>query len=153
MRQLIKGWLGEKMTAFGVWLKLDPEVCRRIHNVILPARNGTTKIDHIVVSIYGLFLIETKNMDGWIFGSAQQETWTQQFFTKKVDPCLHLKSSKDLSLEIFEHARSHNTGKCVGTTEFEGQDICRVLTMACHEKRFLVFAYEPAKCISRLSMT
>jgi len=109
MRELIKGWLGEKMTTFGMWLKLEQEVYRRVHNVILPARNGTTQIDHVVVSIYGLFVIETKNMEGWIFGSAQQETWTQQFFTKKVDPCLHLKSSKDFSLEIFEHARSHNT--------------------------------------------
>ena len=83
MRELIKGWLGERMTAFGMWLKLDPEVYRRIHNVILPVRNGTTQIDHVVVSIYGLFVIETKNMDGWIFGSAQQETWTQQLFSKK----------------------------------------------------------------------
>jgi hypothetical protein len=71
------------MTAVGIWLKLDPKVYRRIHNVILPARNGTTQIDHVVVSIYGLFVIETKNMDGWIFGTAQQETWTQQFFSKK----------------------------------------------------------------------
>jgi restriction system protein len=71
------------MTAFGMWLKLDPEVYRRIHNIVLPACNGTTQIDHVVVSIYGLFVIETKNMDGWIFGSAQQETWTQQFFKKK----------------------------------------------------------------------
>ena len=71
------------MTAFGMWLKLEPEVYRRIYNVILPARNGTTQIDHVVVSIYGLFVIETKNMDGWIFGSAQQETWTQQFFKRK----------------------------------------------------------------------
>jgi Nuclease-related domain len=38
-----------------------------------PARNGTTQIDHVVVSIYGLFVIETKNMDGWIFGSAHQD--------------------------------------------------------------------------------
>jgi len=51
--------------------------------VILPARNGTTQIDHVLVSIYGLFVIETKNRDGWIFGSVQQETWTQQFFKKK----------------------------------------------------------------------
>jgi restriction system protein len=34
-------------------------------------------------AFYGLFVVETKNMDGWIFGSAQQETWTQQFFKKK----------------------------------------------------------------------
>jgi restriction system protein len=83
MRELIKGWLGEKMTTFGMWLKLDREVYRRVHNVILPARNGTTQIDHVVVPIYGLFVIETKNMDGWIFGSAEQQTWTQQFFKKK----------------------------------------------------------------------
>ncbi len=84
MRELIKGWLGEKMTTFGMWLKLEQEVYRRVHNVILPARNGTTQIDHVVVSIYGLFVIETKNMEGWIFGSAQQETCTQQFFKKKA---------------------------------------------------------------------
>jgi restriction system protein len=83
MRELIKGWLGEKMTAFGIWLKLDPERYRRIHNVILQARNGTTQIDHVVVSTYGLFVIETKNMDGWIFGSAEQEMWTKQLFRKK----------------------------------------------------------------------
>jgi restriction system protein len=68
---------------YWMWLKLGPKVYRRVHNVILPARNGTTQIDHVVVSIYGLFVIETKNMDGWIFGSTQQETWTQQFFKKK----------------------------------------------------------------------
>jgi restriction system protein len=83
MRELIKGRLGEKITAFGLWLKLDPRVYRRIHNVILPGRNNTAQIDHVIVSIYGLFVMETKNMDGWIFGSAQQETWTQQFFKKK----------------------------------------------------------------------
>jgi restriction system protein len=83
MRELIKGWLGEKMVAFGMWLKLDKKVYRRVDDVILPARNGTTQIDHVIVSIYGLFVIETKNMDGWIFGSPDQETWTQQFFSKK----------------------------------------------------------------------
>ena len=83
MRELIKGWLGEKMTAFGMWLKLDAEMYRRVHNVILQARNGTTQIDHVVVSIYGLIVIETKNMEGWIFGSAEQEMWTQQLFRKK----------------------------------------------------------------------
>jgi len=83
MRNLIKGWLGEKMTTFGIWMRLDPEVYRRIHNVIVPASNGTTQIDHVLVSIYGIFVIETKNLDGWIFGSGEQETWTQSFFAKK----------------------------------------------------------------------
>lgn len=71
------------MTTFGMWLKLDPKVYRRVHNVILPARGGTTQIDHVLLSIYGLFVIETKNMDGWIFGSAEQDIWTQQLFKRK----------------------------------------------------------------------
>jgi restriction system protein len=83
MHELFKGWLGEKMTTFGMWLKLDSNIYRRVHNVILPASNGTTQIDHILISTYGLFVIETKNMNGWIFGSAEQETWTQQFFKRK----------------------------------------------------------------------
>jgi len=56
MRELMKGWLGEKTTAFGIWLKLDQRVFKRVHNIILPARNGTTQIDHVLISIYGLFV-------------------------------------------------------------------------------------------------
>jgi hypothetical protein len=32
-----------------------------------------------VVSPYGVFVIETRNMDGWIFGSEKQPVWTQKF--------------------------------------------------------------------------
>lgn len=42
-----------------------------------PDGNGTTQIDHVVVSIFGIFVIETKNYDGWIFGSEQSRYWTQ----------------------------------------------------------------------------
>lgn len=42
-----------------------------------PDSNGTTQVDHIVVSIYGIFVIETKNYTGWIFGSEQSKYWTQ----------------------------------------------------------------------------
>ncbi|MGR5279715.1 nuclease-related domain-containing protein, partial [Vibrio rotiferianus] len=36
--------------------------------------------DHIVVSKYGIFVVETKNMKGWIFGSARQRQWTQKIY-------------------------------------------------------------------------
>ncbi len=39
----------------------------------------TDPIDFI--SRYGVFVIETKNMSGWIFGSARQRQWTQTFPT------------------------------------------------------------------------
>jgi len=36
-----------------------------------------------LVSPYGLFIVETKNKKGWIFGSADQSEWTQILFNDK----------------------------------------------------------------------
>ena len=66
-----------------MWLSLDKEVYHRFHDVIIPAKNGTTQIDHILVSPYGLFIVETKNKNGWIFGSGDQPKWTQSIYGKK----------------------------------------------------------------------
>ncbi|MCP5515622.1 MAG: NERD domain-containing protein [Verrucomicrobiales bacterium] len=79
----LRGWLGEKMTTLGMWLFLDKKVYRRFHNVIVPTSNGTTQIDHLLVSPFGLFVIETKNITGWIFGSEDQPQWTQSLYGKK----------------------------------------------------------------------
>lgn len=66
-----------------MWLSLDNKVYRRFHDIIIPAKNGTTQIDHILVSPYGLFIVETKNKKGWIFGSGDQPKWTQSIYGKK----------------------------------------------------------------------
>ena len=79
----VRGWIGEKTTTVGLRLRLDAETYRQIDNVIVPSRNGTTQIDHVLVSVYGIFVIETKNMKGWIFGSAENDTWTQVLVGKK----------------------------------------------------------------------
>lgn len=80
---LIKGWFGEKKTTFNMWLSLDDKIYRRYHDVIIPAANGTSQIDHILVSPYGLFIVETKNVKGWIFGSEDQRKWTKSVYGKK----------------------------------------------------------------------
>ena len=54
----IKGWFGEKMMAG--YLSRLPEEYTVLNDVILPTETGTTQIDHIVVSPYGVFVIETK---------------------------------------------------------------------------------------------
>jgi len=41
---------------------------------------GTRKIDHIVVSLFGVFVVKTKNMRNWIFANARQKMWTQHIF-------------------------------------------------------------------------
>ena len=48
----------------------------------MPTVDGTTQIDHIFVSRFGIFVVETKNMKGWIFGGEHQAQWTQKIFKK-----------------------------------------------------------------------
>jgi len=76
----LKGSLGEFNVNLSIKTFLDQKKYRLIRNVILRTEDGTTQIDHVVVSIYGIFVIETKNMKGWIFGSAEQKTWTQKIY-------------------------------------------------------------------------
>lgn len=56
-----------------------------LNNLLLPSRGNseTTQIDHVVVSNFGIFCIETKAYSGWIFGDANQEDWTQVIFHYK----------------------------------------------------------------------
>lgn len=81
--KFLKGWLGEKKTQFNMWLWLNGETYVRFHDVIVPSSNGTSQIDHLLVSPYGLFIIETKNKTGWIFGGEKQEKWTQVIWGQK----------------------------------------------------------------------
>lgn len=79
----LKGWAGEQKTKFNIWLNLDPNTYRRFSDIILPGSDGTAQIDHLLVSPYGLFIIETKNKKGWIFGSENQQNWTQVLYSEK----------------------------------------------------------------------
>lgn len=76
LHRFIKGWLGELFGAFAHWACLDRSVYKPLNNVTLQTANGTTQIDHILVSRHGIFVIETKNVDGWIFGDAHSAQWT-----------------------------------------------------------------------------
>ena len=75
-----KGMVGEFVVNLSARLMLDNDKYHLIKNVTLPTDDGTTQIDHIIVSVHGLFVVETKNMKGWIFGSPTQRTWTQKIY-------------------------------------------------------------------------
>ena len=44
-----------------------------MNHITLQMEDGTTQVDQILVSRFGLFVIETKDYKGWIFGSAHQK--------------------------------------------------------------------------------
>src|SRR5450631_2320313 len=64
----IKGAIGEKSVAFFL-SGLDKTKYKLINNIMLQVGNKTTQIDHVIVSNYGIFVIETKNYKGWIVGN------------------------------------------------------------------------------------
>ena len=86
-----KGKAGEAMVNLAAKLFLDKARYHLLKNVTLPTEDGTTQIDHIIVSRYGVFVAETKNMKGWIFGNAKQRYWTQKIFkhSQKFQNPLH----------------------------------------------------------------
>lgn len=53
-----------------------------LNNVTLPVEDGTTQIDHILVSRYGVFVLETKHYKGWLYANAAAPQWTQVLFKK-----------------------------------------------------------------------
>ena len=54
-----------------------------MNHVTLQLNDGTTQVDHILVSRFGVFVIETKDYKGWIFANAKQANWTQVLFKRK----------------------------------------------------------------------
>jgi len=80
----VKGKCGEIAVALFLKFGLDSRLYRVLNDVMIPDQDGgTTQIDHIVLSPFGLFVIETKNMKGWIFGNSNESQWTQSLFKKK----------------------------------------------------------------------
>ncbi|NNG83109.1 MULTISPECIES: nuclease-related domain-containing protein [Acinetobacter Taxon 24D] len=80
-KPFIKGKVGEFAVALHVKLYLKDPQYILLNDCTLPDEQaGTTQIDHILLSPYGIFIIETKNYKGWIFGSERQKMWTQKIF-------------------------------------------------------------------------
>ena len=79
-----KGMVGEFLVKLIARWRLPADVYHPLHNVTLPTPDGTTQIDHVFVSRFGVFVIETKHMKGWIFGGEKQPNWTQKIYRKTV---------------------------------------------------------------------
>ncbi|MDT8718757.1 NERD domain-containing protein [Clostridium sp. 19966] len=78
----IKGYFGEKTVA-ALLATLNKDEYKIINNIMLMTSRKTHQIDHLVVSDYGIFVIETKNYSGWITGNEQDEYWRQTIYKRK----------------------------------------------------------------------
>lgn len=77
-----KGKVGERKVS-KLLRNLD-ETYTSYHDLYIEKKDGNmTQLDHVVISKYGIFVIETKNFAGWIFGEERQRNWTQVLYRKK----------------------------------------------------------------------
>ena len=111
------GQKGESKVKSKLGWRLDSSEYRRFDDLHLPSGSGTTQIDHVLVSRYGVFVIETKNYKGWIFGNEKSKVWTQVLYdekhkfqnplrqnhrhTKAIELFLSLHSSAVFSVVVF----------------------------------------------------
>jgi hypothetical protein len=72
-----KGEIGE----YKIDIQLDqlPKDCRYLSDLLIKnpkAKSGYSQIDHAVLTQYGIFVIETKNYQGTIYGGKDRKTWS-----------------------------------------------------------------------------
>lgn len=72
-----KGVVGEYVT--NIQLHMLTAEYKHLSDLLLNVDGKTTQIDHVVIAPYGIFVIETKNYKGWIYGNEDYKYWTQTF--------------------------------------------------------------------------
>ena len=77
-----KGTRGEAQVS-AILSMLPRRKYRVLNNLLLQSSQYSSQIDHVVVSIYGVFVIETKYYKGWIYGGGKSEYWTQNIYGNK----------------------------------------------------------------------
>jgi hypothetical protein len=74
---------GEALVSRVLLSHFGPPDYHLMNHVTIRMDDGTTEVDHILVSRFGVFVIETKDYSGWIFANATEERWTQVHFRQK----------------------------------------------------------------------
>lgn len=79
---------------------LDAKTYHQLHDLILETKDGTVQIDHVIVSPFGVFVIETMDMGGTIFGKTFDPDWTQTFKGETIKFPNPLKPNYDRKLAL-----------------------------------------------------
>lgn len=96
-----KGELGE----YKINIQLDqlPKEYKYLSDVLVEnakAKSGYSQIDHIAITPYGIFVIETKNYQGTIYGGKVRKTWSVNGKFKMINPFVqnygHIQAIKDI---------------------------------------------------------
>jgi hypothetical protein len=78
----IIGWFGELWTKQAL-NKLPKKKYKILNDILIETNNNTHQIDHVVVSPYGVFSIETKQYNGFFTGTKYDKKWVRHVGKKK----------------------------------------------------------------------
>ena len=78
----IVGWFGEHWTKQAL-NKLPKDKYKILNDIFISTNSGTHQIDHVIVSKYGIFSIETKQYNGYITGNKYDKNWVRHSGNKK----------------------------------------------------------------------
>lgn len=74
---------GEAKLSRALQMKFVAPDYHLLNHVTLRLEDGTTQIDHVLVSRFGIFVVETKDYKGWIFAGQDDRFWTQVLYRAK----------------------------------------------------------------------
>lgn len=90
----------------------------RVKDIMLPSRGKTSQIDNLLISPYGVFVIETKNYGGNVTGSERSANWIQSFPGSRQGPREffnpiwqnngHIKALRELLVRDYPYLKYHN---------------------------------------------
>lgn len=84
IKTLSKGGAGEFAVKFSLMF-LNKNKYKKLNNITIQDKDKTIQIDHIVVSKYGIFVIETKNYSGTIYGNETANNFYKYNHGKKYE--------------------------------------------------------------------
>lgn len=127
---------GEARLALALQTKFLAPDYHLLNHVTLRLKDGTTQIDHVLVSRFGIFVIETKDYKGWIFAGQDDRYWTQVLYRAKFrfqNPIRqnhrHVRAVQDL-LEFLPADVVHSVVVFTGDAEFKTPRPHGVFTLA-----------------------
>ena len=111
----ITGWFGEHWVKEALG-KLDKNVYNVLIDVMLVVDGKSCQIDHSVVSKYGVFVIETKQFNGYITGSKYDKKWVRHVGKKKY---------------YYTNPIRQNYGHVKSLAEFLNMDESKIYNVVC----------------------
>lgn len=111
----IVGWFGEHWTKEAL-RKLPKDKYKIINNLFISVNGITHQIDHVVISPYGIFSIETKQYNGYITGSKYDKKWVRHSGKNKY---------------YYTNPIRQNYGHCKALEELLNIDVSNIFNIVC----------------------